>query len=212
MRIQIQLYNVAFPAFPPLLQEFATLHQIPLPNINTLRGQALALMSQPDVCGQQYICREDATVFFEKLGMKSQDVIQPFNKAFGIKRMKLSKGQYCLEFPFINDRVHLDKRVNVQIDIVNRDRTINEIKSWWRNNVMDVPNEEWHIGHLDPTVAQENNVVFQPPIQARYRDRFKWDAKFFKMWPTGKELIQHFDTYYTEDEKKEILEYLVKRT
>ena len=210
VRIEIQKYLTPFLVFPVDLVQFTEEFQIPLPQINTLRGQALALLSQPEVRGQQYVSRIDAIQFFQGIQMNSQDAIQPFNKSFGIKRLKLTRGLYCLEFPFVNDRVHLDKRTNLQIDPLQRNDRINEIKQWWRNQLLDVPNEEWHVGHLDPTISDtsEANLVYQPPIQARYRDRFKWDAKFFKMWPTAKELSGNMDKYYTKEEQALLLESL----
>ena len=122
----------------------------------------------------------------------------------------MTRGHYCLEFPFINDRVHLDKRTNLQIDPLQRNEHIDRIKLWWRQQLLDVPNEEWHVGHLDPTIpdASEANLVYQPPIQARYRDRFKWDKNFFKMWPTAKELSGNLDKYYTLEEQALLLNSL----
>lgn len=204
--IDMAKYTQKFSSFPVELHDFMHLHKIPLPHINSLRGQALALMSQPEVRGQLHVGRKEAVQFFQTIEMSTQDAIQPFNKAFGIKRLSLVKGLYCLDYPFVNDRVHLDKRFHLQIDPANRQACIEEIKNWWRVHLLDVPNEEWHIGHLDPTVADTStdNIVYQPPIQARYRDRFKWDAQFFKMWPTGKELVGNLDKYYTQDEQREI--------
>jgi len=208
--IQIAPYILKFVSFPMELIQFAKENQIILPKINSLRGQALALMTQSEVRGQQYISRQEAVLFFQQIGMSSHDAIQPFNKSFGLGRMKLSRGQYCLIYPFTNDCVHLEKRKNLGIDKTNRDESIQKIKQWWQTHLIDIPNEEWHIGHLDPTIADSSasNLVFQPPIQARYRDRFKWDAYFFKMWPTAKELIKNFDKYYTLEEKRLLLETL----
>jgi hypothetical protein len=74
----------------------------------------------------------------------------------------------------------------------------------------DVPNDDWQVGHLDPTVADasESNLAFQPPIQGKYRDRFKWDPMFQRMWPTGKELVSKMDEYYTKEEQKLLLLHL----
>jgi hypothetical protein len=140
--------------------------------------------------------------------MKTKDSIQQFNKATGLKRLKMA-GYYCLQYPFESDTTDLDKRKGVSISGY-KTSFINTIKDWWKKNLIDVPNEEWQIGHLDPTIndASEKNLAYQPPIQGKYRDRFKFDAFFLKMWPTAKELIPNFKEYYTESERKEILKAL----
>lgn len=92
------------------------------------------------------------------------------------------------------------KRKNIfnSKDINNRDASIESIKDWWRKNLLDVPNDRWEIGHLDPTIEIiQGNIAYQPPIQGRYRNRFKWDALFHK--------------YYTENEQRQIYEALKKR-
>lgn len=212
-RIDIALFTQKFTNFPTDLLQFTQEQNIPLPQIDTLRGQALALLSHEVIRGQKYITRNDAIQFYEVIGMASQDAIQPFNKTFGLKRLKLSRGLYCLEYPFVSEKVHLEKRIGLGIDRTNRDAQIEETKQWWRQNCIDVPNEEWHVGHLDPTVgdASENNLVYQPPIQAKFRDRFKFDKKFLKMWPTAKELVGNVDKYYTQEEQQAILETLLAK-
>ena len=76
-----------------------------------------------------------------------------------------------------------------------------------------MPNEEWQIGHLDPTIndASEKNLAYQPPIQGKYRDRFKFDAFFLKMWPTASELVPKINEFYTEKEQKMIYEALKQK-
>ncbi len=122
------------------------------------------------------------------------------------------KGLYCLEYPFQADTTHLDKRKGVSIS-GDKHTIIQSIKDWWKKNLVDVPDEEWQIGHLDPTIddASEKNLAWQPPIQGKYRDRFKWDAYFMKMWPTSKELIPHINDYYTEMEQRELYKALKKK-
>ena len=84
---------------------------------------------------------------------------------------------------------------------------------WWKKNLLDIPNDDWQIGHLDPTIddASEKNLAYQPPIQGKYRNRFKWDALFHKMWPTAAELAPKFDSYYTEKEQRMLYESLKQK-
>jgi hypothetical protein len=176
-----------------------------------MRGQALALMSQPEIRGQKHIGRDEAVNYFKNIGMETKDAIQQFNKATGLKRMKM-RGNYCLQYPFDCDTTDIDKRKGASIS-GDKNSIVNIIKNWWKKNLVDVPNEEWQIGHLDPTIsdASEQNLAYQPPIQGKFRDRFKFDASFLKMWPTASELVPKIDEYYTDKEQKIIFEALKQK-
>lgn len=211
--IAIENYTKMFEAYPEELKEFANENEIELPTITGKRGQALALMAQQEIRGQFYVDRKTAELFFKNINMYSADVIQAFNKSTGIKRMD-AKGKYCLKYPFEADKVDIDKRKDANIS-GDRNLYINAVKEWHRENVIDVPNEKWQVGHLDPTIgdASEKNLAYQPPIQGKYRDRFKFCKSFIKMWPTAKELVNKnkISIYYTEDEQKILYEALKKK-
>jgi hypothetical protein len=183
-------------------------NELHLPNISTAKGQALALMSHPSIRGRVHIRRKDAVQFFENIGMSTSDAIQHFNKATGLKRIKM-RGVYCLEYPFVCDLVDIEKRKGMTID-GDRNSMINSIKNWWLSKLVNIPNNEWHIGHLDPTI-EDSKLAYQPPIQSKYRDRFKWDEYFVKMWPTTKELLPRFNRYYTEAEQREMYDFLKQK-
>lgn len=209
--IDIRNYTKKFEEYPEELVSFSKENNLSLIPLTSMRGQALALMSQPEIRGQKHIGREEANNFFKNIGMETNDAIQQFNKTTGIKRIKM-RGYYCLEYPFKCDTTDLDKRKGVSIS-GNRDDYINTIKNWWNNNLLNIPNNEWQIGHLDPTTddSSENNLAYQPPIQGKYRDRFKFDKFFIKMWPTVNELVPKIDDYYTNKEQKLLYESLKKK-
>jgi hypothetical protein len=207
-RINIGVYTTKFTAYPSDLLEFCS-GGVKLPKLDALRGQAIALLAQPENRGLRFMTREDTALFFTQIGIQTDDSIQPFNKDFGLKKMS-GKGKYCLEYPFVMNTTHIQKRAGAKLS-GDRDDQINTVKDWWRANLVDVSNAEWQLGHLDPTIpdATEANLAFQPPLQARYRDRFKWDDIFHIMWPTAeKELIPNIDKYYTEEEQRLIFEKL----
>ena len=208
--ITISNYAKKFEMYPLDLTEFCSENKIELLNIDTNRGQALALMAQPEVRGKLHITRAEAEQFFKQIGIETGDAIQAFNKPFGLKRIK-GRGTYCFEFPFVCDLTDIHKRIGCKIG-GDRDEKINAIKQYWRDILVDVPNDEWQVGHLDPTIADatEANLAFQPPVQGKYRDRFKWDPLFQRMWPTGKELVQKMDEYYSKEEQTEIFQLLKK--
>jgi hypothetical protein len=207
--IDIDMYNAKFETYPEDLVLFAAENRIHLPSISSLKGQAVALMTQPSVRGQKTITRDDAVKFFKNIGMETDDAIQPFNKATGLKKMKIHRGNYCFKYPFEADMVDIDKRKGASISS-DKDSSVARVKEWWMKNLIDVANDEWQIGHLDPTVgdASEKNLAYQPPIQGKYRDRFKFDEYFHKMWPTASELIPKMNEYYTETEQRALLEAL----
>jgi hypothetical protein len=208
--INIDTYTKKFEVYPSDLLVFAKEQNLALLPLTSMRGQALALMSQPEVRGQKHLGRDEAVKFFQNIGMETTDAIQQFNKATGLKRLKM-RGYYCLQYPFESDTTDLDKRKGVSIS-GDKNSFINTIKDWWKKNLIDVPNKEWQIGHLDPTIpdSSEKNLAWQPPIQGKFRDRFKWCPLFQRMWPTAKELIPKFNEYYTEAERKDMLAALKK--
>lgn len=208
--IDIKPYISKFTEYPAELLEVCSKHEVKLPGIDSLAGQACALMAQPDIRGQKHIGRTEATAFFNQIGLPTKDSIQPFNKC-KMKLMKLSNG-YCLVYPFECNMTDINKRKGCVIT-GDRNTMIDNIKRWWRENLVDVPNEEWQIGHLDPTIADasEKNLAYQPPIQAKTRNRFKWCHMFQHMWPTGEELSSKMNDYYTETEQQQIYETLKKK-
>jgi hypothetical protein len=207
--IDISKYTERFTEYPAEFVQFCTENGVKLPSIDTLKGQAYALMAQPDVRGQKHLTRKETDAFFVQLKMECRDSIQQFNKTLGLK---VKKRKYYLFYPFEVDLTHVVKRQEARIS-GDKDAQINAIKQWWRENLVNVPNEQWQTGHLDPTTpdASEANLAWQPPLQARYRNRFKWDTMFHKMWPTGQELMTKMDEYYTETEQKEIFVELMRK-
>lgn len=209
--ININNYTKKFDNYPNDLIEFAKKNNIELLPLSSMKGQALALMSQEEIRGQKHISRKDAVQFFKNIGMETSDAIQQFNKTTGFKRIK-NRGYYCLIYPFESDKINIDKRKGV---CINGDKNfyINTIKEWWKKNLIDIPNNEWQIGHLDPTIddSSEKNLAYQPPIQGKYRDRFKFDPFFIKMWPTCNELLSKINYYYTENEQKILYDKLKEK-
>jgi hypothetical protein len=209
--INIENYTSKFEAYPSDLVDFAKENNFELIPLTSMRGQALALMSQVEVRGKKHLGRDETVKFFTNIGMETTDAIQQFNKAFGLKRIKM-RGNYCLKYPFECDLTDIDKRKGVSIS-GDKNTKINYIKSWWKKNLIDVPNEDWQIGHLDPTIsdATEKNLAYQPPIQGKYRDRFKFDDIFHKMWPTAYELVPKINEFYTDKEQQVIYEFLKQK-
>lgn len=58
----------AFTAYPNDLVEFC--NKIKLPIIDSKRGQALALLAQPEIRNEKYISRNEAELFLKNIGRK----------------------------------------------------------------------------------------------------------------------------------------------
>ena len=89
--ININNYTKKFDNYPNDLIEFAKKNNIELLPLSSMKGQALALMSQEEIRGQKHISRKDAVQFFKNIGMETSDAIQQFNKTTGFKRIKNRK-------------------------------------------------------------------------------------------------------------------------
>jgi hypothetical protein len=60
---------------------------------------------------------------------------------------------------------------------------IDKIKSTIRNDYIDIPNKDWHLGHKNPGLIDNsnNNLILQPPIQSKYRDDYLFFDSLTKM-------------------------------
>lgn len=61
------------------------------------------------------------------------------------------------------------------------DRVMEEISHirWNIEHILDQPSKVWQIGHLDATKGNDPaNLYYQPPIQARYRDKYIFNREF----------------------------------
>ena len=207
--IDITKYKTKFGAYPADFESECKKNNVKLPGIDSLAGQAYALMAQPEIRGQKHLGREETDAFFKNIGIPTNDSIQPFNKTSqkGLVRLNL-KNVYCLAYPFQFNMTDVQKRTPTNIAIPgDRNAQIDSIKNWWKAKLIDVPNDEWQVGHLDPT-REDGPVAYQPPQQGKYKDRFKFDELFHKMWPTAKELISKPEDYYTKKELKQLLDAL----
>lgn len=191
--------------------EFTDRHGIKPPSLQTPSGQGIALLTCK-ANRDKYALRVDLETFFNVIELQTKDAIQCVNKCeqWGLRRAQ-TKGKYSIPYPFEYFPLHINKRKNLKI-VGDRNEVINTVKQFLQKNYLDVPNEDWQIGHKDPSLAtSENNVIYQPPIQGRYRDRYKFDDLGLTKYPTVSELLKSFDKYYSVQEQQEILDALRKK-
>ena len=86
--LNIDNHTKKFEEYPEGVLVFASANEMTLHPIESLRGQALALMTQPEVRGKQHLGKEEAVKFFHNIGMTTSNAIRLFNKASGFKRIK----------------------------------------------------------------------------------------------------------------------------
>jgi len=92
---------------------------------------------------------------------------------------------------------------------------IDKIKSTIQHDYIDVPNKQWQLGHKNPESGDSsgNNMVLQPPIQAKYRDHYVFIDTLTKI-PTPKYLIKKIEkdeSPYTLAQLKDLKQYLLSR-
>jgi hypothetical protein len=74
--INIDTYTKKFEVYPSDLLVFAKEHNLTLFSLKSMKGQALALMSQPEVRGQKHLTRNETDKFFKNIGIETTDSIQ----------------------------------------------------------------------------------------------------------------------------------------
>lgn len=207
--------EITFKKYTTYSDEFLSFceeNKIKIPNINSLKGQVVALMTNSDN-RNKFIDRELLDKFIMIVNMNSKDVIQAINKTdqWGLKSETIKRKYYTIPFPFVFVDIHIKKRTLPKLE--NRDDKIDFIKEYLIYNYIDIPNDKWEIGHMDPNDPDisEEKLVYQPPIQGKFRDRFKFDNIGLIKFPTPQELENNFDKYYSEEEQKTILNILLKR-
>jgi len=93
-----------------------------------------------------------------------------------------------------------------------KNNEINKIKSTIKHDYIDVPNNELQLGHKNPE-SEDNtntNLVLQPPIQGKYRDKYIFLDTLTKI-PTPSTLIQLYksgNSPYTKKQLQEIKDWI----
>lgn len=212
-RIDINNFNGRFVEHSRNFIEFTKKYNIKAPSLKTLKGQGIALLTCEEN-RNKYALREDLEAFFKKINMPTNDAIQSVNKCeqWGLKRgpTEQKNAKYYIPYPFEYIALHIEKNKNRKIT-GDRNEQINLIKRFVKTNYLDVPNDKWQVGHKDPNKTDNtNNLVYQPPIQGKYRDRFKFDDMGLIKIPTVTEISNNVDQYYSKNEQEELLVLLQK--
>ena len=199
------------PEYPEEFVEFAKIHNLAPPRFNSKNGKALsAMLNNP----YKYWNRESADQFVKKFGIETKDSIQLFNKheQWGIKTSS-ERGKNYILYPYsLSNKHKMRKDFKFDGSAAEKNDEIDKIKSTIKHDYVDVPNESWQLGHKNPESDdnKSSNLVLQPPIQAKYRDKYIFLDTLTKI-PTPKTIIQLYtsgDCPYTTEQLIQLKEWL----
>lgn len=201
----------------PKFVDWAEEHDIKLPPDGTIKAILLQEMtSEETISTGKWWDREDMEAALKKYNKKSSDVIQFINKTeqWGLKNpLKNGRKLYRFEYPFIYVSTHVEKRKVQEVNPEDKEKQIELIKEIIKKDYIDVPIDKWQLGHKNPDLpdATPKNLVWQPPIQGKYRDRFVFDSLGLMKYPTPKEIARNPSDYYSEEQLEELYVFLSKR-
>jgi hypothetical protein len=179
--------------YPEEFVEFAKANNLAPPRFNSKNGKALsAMLNNP----YKYWNRESADQFVKKFGIETKDSIQLFNKheQWGIKTSN-QRGKNYILYPYsLSNKHKMRKDFKFDGSAAEKNAEIDKIKSTIQHDYVDVPNESWQLGHKNPESDdnKSSNLILQPPIQAKYRDKYIFIDTLTKI-PTPKTIIQMYN-------------------
>jgi hypothetical protein len=170
--------------FPEDFIKFCKKHDLKPPGIHTWNGKALSVML---TFPYKYWNREACEEFIKKFKIKSKDSIQLFNKhsQWGIRTNSgIEKGRQYIIYPYCLSNKH-KMRKDFKFDETEetKNKEIDKIKETIKHDYTDIPNDKWQLGHKNPGSIDntKNNMILQPPIQAKYKDEYIFFDTLTKM-------------------------------
>ena len=210
-KINIEIIKKIPNNYPEKFIKFCKENRLTPPRINTKNGMALYAML---VTPEYYWDRESSNKFVEKFTIETNDSIQLFNKheQWGIKTSK-ERGKNYIITPYELSNKH-KMRKNFMFDGTEKEKNneIEKIKSTIKNDYIEIPNSEWQLGHKNPESIDntKGNLVLQPPIQSKYRDKYIFIDTLTKIpTPTTlKKLYENGNSPYTKDQLKQLKDFI----
>lgn len=193
--------------YPLEFEDFCKEHNLNPPKIDSKNGKALsAMLDNPNTYWQ----REDCDEFCKKFNIQTNDSIQLFNKhsQWGIATQSgIEKGKLYIVYPYkLSSKYKLRKNFKYSGDEQAKNDEIDRIKATIRADYIDVPNDQWQLGHKNPNFLEQDNLVLQPPIQGKYRDEYIFVDTLTK-FPTPTKLKRMIDTKQIVFTQEQILAY-----
>ncbi len=209
--IDIDTITSAYTSYPDDFNYWCQQNNINPPSITTANGFALACMLHNP---GYYFKRKECDLLMQKFNFETSDSIQLFNKTdqWGLYGSK-TRGIYFIPLPYkVSPKKEMRLNFNFNGTQEDKDTKINLIKENIKQDYLDVPNNEWQLGHKNPNTgdSSDNNLVLQPPIQAKYKDNYIFIDTLTKI-PTPEKFInddKKDKSYYTIEQQKILYEYL----
>ena len=202
--------------YPIEFESFCLENELKPPKIQSGNGKALSAMLQ---FPNKYWDRKACDAFVKKYEIPTKDSIQLFNKhsQWGIKTNSDEhvKGKLYIVQPFSQSNKH-KMRKSFKFDGTQQEKEseISKIKSTIQEDYIHIPHDQWQLGHKNPgsTDNSTNNLILQPPIQAKYKDDYLFFDTLTKMPLPNKleRMLQKKELTLTQDQIQEYLKLFMK--
>jgi hypothetical protein len=197
--------------YPDSFIEFADGNNLKYPKLTTGNGQALCAML---LTSGHHWSRPECDEFVKKFNIATRDSIQLFNKheQWGIKTSCERGKNYIVEPYTLSNKHKMRKNFTYDGTDEQKNTEIDKIKSTIKADYVDIANSEWQLGHKNPNSTDNamSNLVLQPPIQAKYRDKYIFLDTLTKI-PTPKTFQEMNDANqlpYTKEQLINLRDYL----
>lgn len=209
--INVDLIDEIPDKYPDEFIEFCLINELKPPDISSGNGKALSIML---TYNQNYFTRETCDKICKKFNIKTKDSIQLFNKQnqWGIKTSSdlRIKGKYFIVYPLsLTNKHKMRKDFKFDGTEEEKQREVEKIQSTIKEDYLEPPFDLWQLGHKNPgsTDNSTENLVLQPPIQAKYRDNFIFIDTLtkFPMPHTLKNMIEKGEIELT---KEQLIDYI----
>ncbi len=200
-------------SYPDEFKQFVISNKLKLPNINSGNGKALAAMLNNK---GKFWQADDCNAFCKLFNIQSRDPLQLFNKKAqnGFASCK-ERGKNYICYPYrVSNKWSMRQDFKYDGTEEDKNKEINKIKNNILEDYVNQPNESWQLGHKNPFSSDSSsaNLVLQPPIQAKYRDRYIFIDTLTRI-PTPDELsklIKQGKSPYTKAQLRELRDGLNK--
>lgn len=202
--------------YPIEFESFCLENDLKPPKIQSGNGKALSAMLQ---FPNKYWDRKACDAFVKKYDIPTKDSIQLFNKhsQWGIKTNSDEhvKGKLYIVQPFSLSNKH-KMRKSFKFDGTQQEKEseISKIKSTIQEDYIHIPHDQWQLGHKNPgsTDNSTNNLILQPPIQAKYKDDYLFFDTLTKMPLPNKleRLLDKKEITLTQDQIEDYMKLFMK--
>ena len=202
--------------YPIEFESFCVENDLKPPRLQSGNGKALSAMIQYPT---KYWDRTACDAFVKKYNIPTKDSIQLFNKhsQWGIRTNSDDhvKGKLYIVQPFSLSNKH-KMRKSFKFDGTQQEKysEIDRIKSTIQEDYIHIPHDQWQLGHKNPgsTDSSSDNLILQPPIQAKYKDDYLFFDTLTKMPLPNKleRMLQKKEVTLTQDQIQDYLNLFMK--